>query len=211
MASAADACSGEISLSWRRRMLEDLIRKNRSCRRFIQSRSMDMNTLNELVNLGRLSASGANLQPLKYVLSCNPEKNAEIFSCLVWAAYLKDWPGPLEGERPSAYIVVLGDTAIAQDFGCDHGIASQSILLGAREKGLAGCMMGAVNREKLRDVLNLSGQHKILLVLALGVPREEIVVEPLGADGSIRYWRDSRGVHHVPKRSLKDIVIEAYG
>lgn len=192
-------------------MLEDLIRKNRSCRRFIQSRSMDMNTLNELVNLARLSASGANLQPLKYVLSCNPEKNAEIFSCLVWAAYLKDWPGPLEGERPSGYIVVLGDTAIAQDFGCDHGIASQSILLGAREKGLAGCMMGAVNREKLRDVLNLSSQHKILLVLALGVPREEIVVEPLGADGSIRYWRDSRGVHHVPKRSLKDVVIEAYG
>ncbi|MFH0997423.1 MAG: nitroreductase family protein [Pseudomonadota bacterium] len=192
-------------------MLENLIRKNRSCRRFIQSRSLDMNSLNELVNLARLSASAANLQPLKYVLCCNPEKNAEIFSCLAWAAYLKDWPGPLDGERPSGYIVVLGDTAISQDFGCDHGIASQSILLGAREKGLAGCMLGAVNREKLREVLNLSGQLKILLVLALGVPREEIFVEPLGADGSIRYWRDSRGGHHVPKRSLKDIVIEAYG
>ena len=192
-------------------MLENLIRKNRSCRRFIQSRSLDMNSLNELVNLARLSASAANLQPLKYVLCSNPEKNAEIFSCLAWAAYLKDWPGPLEGERPSGYIVVLGDTDISQDFGCDHGIASQSILLGAREKGLAGCMLGAVNREKLREVLSLSGQLKILLVLALGVPREEIVVEPLGADGSIRYWRDSRGVHHVPKRSLKDIVIEAYG
>ena len=192
-------------------MLDDLIRKNRSCRRFIQSRLLDLNTLNELVNLARLSASAANLQPLKYVLCCNPEKNAEIFPCLAWAAYLKDWPGPQEGERPSGYIVVLGDTAITQDFGCDHGIASQSILLGAREKGLAGCMLGAVNREKLREVLNLSGQLKILLVLALGVPREEIVVEPLGADGSIRYWRDSRGGHHVPKRSLKDIVIEAYG
>jgi len=192
-------------------MLEDLIRKNRSCRRFIQSRSLDMNMLNELVNLARLSASAANLQPLKYVLCCDPEKNAEIFPCLAWAAYLKDWPGPPEGERPSGYIVVLGDMAISQDFGCDHGIACQSILLGAREKGLAGCMLGAVNREKLREVLNLSGQLKILLVLALGVPREEIVVEPLGADGSIRYWRDSRGGHHVPKRSLKDIVIEAYG
>jgi nitroreductase len=192
-------------------MLEDLIRKNRSCRRFIQSRLLDLNTLNELVNLARLSASAANLQPLKYVICCNPEKNAEIFTCLAWAAYLKDWPGPPEGERPSGYIVVLGDTAIAQDFGCDHGIACQSILLGAREKGLAGCMLGAVNREKLRAVLNLSEQLKILLVLALGAPREEIVVEPIGADGNIRYWRDSRGVHHVPKRSLKEIVIEAHG
>ena len=169
-----------------------------------------MNALNELVNLARLSASAANLQPLKYVICCNPEKNAEIFPCLAWAAYLKDWPGPLEDERPSGYIVVLGDTAITQDFGCDHGIACQSILLGARERGLAGCMLGAVNREKLRGVLNLSADLKILLVLALGVPREEIVVEPLGADGGIRYWRDSRGVHHVPKRSLQDIVVEAY-
>lgn len=170
-----------------------------------------MNTLNELVNLARLSASAANLQPLKYVLCSNPEKNAEIFSCLAWAAYLKDWSGPLEGERPSGYIVVLGDTTITRDFGCDHGIACQSILLCAREKGLAGCILGAVNREKLRDVLNLSEQLKILLVLALGVPREEIVIEPLGADGSIRYWRDGRGVHHVPKRSLKDIVVGVYG
>jgi nitroreductase len=192
-------------------MLEDLIRKNRSCRRFIQSRLLDLNTLNELVNLARLSASAANLQPLKYVICCNPEKNAEIFTCLAWAAYLKDWPGPQEGERPSGYIVVLGDTGIAQDFGCDHGIACQSILLGAREKGLAGCMLGAVNREKIRDILNLDAQFNILLVIALGVPREEIFIEPLGADGSIRYWRDNRGVHHVPKRSLKDIVIEAYG
>ena len=164
---------------------------------------MDKNTLNELVNLARLSASGANLQPLKYILCCNPDKNAEIFSCLAWAAYLKDWPGPVEGERPSGYIVVLGDTAISQDFGCDHGIASQSILLGAREKGLAGCMLGAVNREKLRDVLNLSSQFKILLVLALGAPREEIVVEPLGADGSIRYWRDGRGGIMFPSEALR--------
>lgn len=192
-------------------MLEDLIRKNRSCRRFIQSRSLDINTLNELVNLARLSASAANLQPLKYVLCCNPDKNAEIFSCLAWAAYLKDWPGPSEGERPSGYIVVLGDTVIAKEVGCDHGIASQSILLGAREKGLAGCMLGAINREKLREILDIPEGLKILLVLALGVPREEIVVVPLGADGSIRYWRDGRGVHHVPKRSLKDIVVGAYG
>ncbi len=192
-------------------MLEDLIRKNRSCRRFIQSRLLDLDTLNELVNLARLSASAANLQPLKYVLCCNPEMNAEIFSCLAWAAYLKDWPGPQEGERPSGYIVVLGDTAISGDFGCDHGIASQSILLGAREKGLAGCMLGAVNREKLRDILNLDVRLKILLVLALGAPREEIFIEPLGTDGGIRYWRDSRGSHHVPKRGQKEIVIGAYG
>lgn len=191
-------------------MIADLIRKNRSCRRFYQNREVDMDTLKGLINLARLSASAANLQPLAYIASCDADKNEKIFSCLTWAAYLKDWPGPKEGERPSAYIVVLGDTTIAKDFGCDHGIAGQSILLGAREKGLAGCMLGAVDRKRLRQSLDIPEKYKILLVIALGAPKEDIMVEPLGPDGSIRYWRDEKGIHHVPKRALADIIVAAY-
>ncbi len=192
-------------------MIADLIRKNRSCRRFYQNREVDLETLKGLINLGRLSASAANLQPLAYIASCDADKNEKIFACLTWAAYLKDWPGPKEGERPSAYIVVLGDTEIAEDFGCDHGIASQSILLGAREKGLAGCMLGAVDRKRLRQYLDIPEKYKILLVIALGTPKEDIMIEPLGPDGSIRYWRDEKGIHHVPKRALADIIIGTYG
>ena len=192
-------------------MIEDLIKQNRSYRRFHQEHPVDLATLKSLVNLGRLSASGANLQPLKYILSCNPEQNAKIFACLAWAAYLKDWKGPQIGERPAAYIIVLGDTAISQDAGCDHGIACQSILLGAREKGLGGCMLGSINREALREHLNISKQYNVLLVVAVGKPKEEVVIETLGADGSIRYWRDEQDVHHVPKRELEDIVIGEYG
>ena len=191
-------------------MIEELIKQNRSYRRFHQEHAVDLATLKSLVNLGRLSASGANLQPLKYILSCSPEQNAKIFSCLAWAAYLKDWKGPQEGEQPAAYIVVLGDTDISKDAGCDHGIACQSILLGAREKGLGGCMLGSINREALREHLNIAKQYNILLVVALGKPKEEVVIEELDTDGSIRYWRDEHGVHHVPKRELEDIIIGEY-
>jgi nitroreductase len=187
-------------------MIADLIHKNRSCRRFYQEQPVSLETLKDLVNLARLSASGANLQPLKYILSCRLEENDRIFSCLAWAAYLKDWKGPKESERPTAFIVVLGDTTITKDFGCDHGIASQSILLGAREKGLAGCMIGSIDRDKLRKILRIPQQFKILLVLALGKPKEEIVLDDIGADGNIRYWRDDQAVHHVPKRKLEDIL-----
>jgi nitroreductase len=192
-------------------MLENLIRKNRSCRRFYQKKVVNIQTLEGLVNLARLSASAGNLQPLAYILSCNAKKNEEIFSCLTWAAYLKDWPGPEEGERPAAYIVVMLDLTISKDPGCDHGIACQSIMLGAREKGLAGCMIGAIDREKLRQVLNVADQHKILLVLAIGKPKETVVIEPvLNPDKSIKYWRDEKGMHHVPKRGLQDIIIQSY-
>lgn len=191
-------------------MIEDLIRKNRSCRRFYQNQKVEMETLKGFVNLGRLSASGANLQPLKYIISCDEEKNAAIFSCLAWAGYLKDWAGPEEGERPSAYIIVLGDTKVAKEVGCDHGIASQSILLGVREAGLAGCMIGSINKEKLRGALNISEQYKIVLVLAIGKPKEKIVLEEIGTDQSIKYYRDKGGIHHVPKRSLNDVIVDSY-
>jgi nitroreductase len=160
--------------------------------------------------LARLSASAVNLQPLKYILVCQPQLNAEIFSSLGWAEYLKHWPGPVQGERPAAYIVILGDTTITKDFGCDHGIAGQSMLLGAREKGLAGCMINSIRRKTLRAVLNIEAHLKILLVLAIGKPKEETVIETVGADGSIYYWRDAEGVHHVPKRPLPEIIVASH-
>jgi len=188
-------------------MIEDLIRRNRSFRRFYQDQAVSRETLLSLINLARLSASAANLQPLKYLLSCDPEQNARIFSCLAWAGYLKDWPGPAEGERPSAYIVILGDRDITKNFGCDHGIAAQSILLGAREQGLGGCMVGSIQKDLLRRELNLPDRFDILLVLALGRPLEEVVLTEVGPDGSIKYWRDAAGVHYVPKRSLEEIIL----
>ncbi len=188
-------------------MIRDLIISNRSCRRFEEGFAIERRTLEELVDLARLSASAANLQPLKYILSCEPEKNARIFRHLAWAAYLKDWGGPAPGERPSAYLIILGDTTINNTFGCDHGIAAQSILLGVREKGLAGCMIGLIKREELRHALAIPAQYEILLVLALGKPRERVVIDEVGPAGDIKYWRDHAGVHHVPKRSLKEIIL----
>lgn len=188
-------------------MLKNLIQRNRSCRRFYQEVKIDVEALRELIDLARLSPSSGNLQPLKYILSCNPEKNNLIFPCLSWAGYLKDWSPP-EGERPSAYIIILGDKEIASSFGYDAGIAAQSILLGAKEKDLGGCIIGSVQREKLRTSLNIPGKYEILLVLSLGKPKEKVVIEKVGPKGDIKYWRDSGGVHHVPKRSLDELIIE---
>lgn len=192
-------------------MLHDLILKNRSYRRFHQDHRIGEDTLRNLVELARLSASASNLQPLKYLLSADPSTNGRIFPHLRWAAYLTDWKGPAEGERPSAYIVILKDTRISQAIGTDHGIAAQSILLGATEAGLGGCMIASIAKNELREALGISDFLEILMVIALGKPKEEVRLEPLGPSGDVRYWRDESGVHHVPKRSLDDIVIATKG
>jgi len=189
-------------------MIKDLISKNRSYRRFHEEIAIDCETLRGLVDLARHSASAGNMQPLRYVLSCDPAKNSLVFPHLAWARYLKEWPGPVEGERPSAYVIILGDGQITQSFGCDHGIAAQSILLGAVEKGFGGCIIASVHRESLREALKISPRCEILLVLALGKPKETVVIDSVAPGGDIRYWRDSQGIHHVPKRSLDDVILE---
>jgi len=188
-------------------LLKKLVYKNRSYRRFYQTDSIETDTLRDLVDLARLSPSAANLQPLKYILSSGPETNKRIFPTLSWAGYLRDWQGPDEGERPSGYIIILGDTAIKKNINCDQGIAAQSILLGAVEKGLGGCIIASIQREELREVFAIPERFDILLVLALGKPKEEVVLNKIGPDGSIEYWRDG-DIHHVPKRSLDEIIIE---
>jgi len=192
-------------------MFADLVLKNRSYRRFYEDVPITLDTLRELVNLARLTPSARNMQPLKYVLCCDRETNAAIFSTLGWAGYLTDWPGPVEGERPAAYIVVLGDKTLSQSFGVDHGIAMQTILLAAVEKGLGGCMIGSIQREKLRQILNIPERFEILNVVALGKPKEVVVIDPVGPDGNIRYWRDAEGVHHVPKRPLSELILDERG
>ena len=189
-------------------MLRDLITKNRTCRRFHEDFAIGRDTLVELIDLARLSATSGNIQALKYVLSWEPAKNAVIYPHLSWAGWLEDWPGPGEGERPSAYIVALGDTTLQKTFDVDIGIATQSITLGATEKGLAGCILAMVQRDKLRKALNIPAHLEILLVLALGKPKEKVVIEPLAPDGNTKYYRDPNGIHHVPKRPLDEIIIE---
>ena len=188
-------------------MLKDLVFRNRSYRRFDETAAIRQETLKELVDLARLTASAANRQPLKYVLSWEPEKNGLIFPHLAWAAFLKDWAGPAAGERPTAYIVMLVDTEISPTAAYDLGIAGQTILLGATEKGLGGCMIASIKKEGLREGLGIIGQYDIPMVIALGKPVEKVVIEAVKHGEEVRYWRDPEGVHHVPKRSLEEIII----
>ena len=167
-------------------MIEELVMRNRSYRRFDERVPVTMNTLRDLVNLARLSPSARNAQPLKYWLCCEPNQNALVFPTLAWAGYLKDWGGPKEGERPTAYIILLGDRDVAQNFGVDPGIAVQSMLLGAVERGLGGCIIASVQRAALSAALGISDRYEILMVLALGKPVETVQIDPLPESGDIR-------------------------
>lgn len=187
-------------------MIREMIVRNRSYRRFHQSHKIETNILEDIIDLARLSPSAANLQRLRFKICNIEEDNDKVFSTLSWAGYLKDWNGPEIGERPSAYIIILSTEKDIGKVACDAGIACQSMLLGAVESELRGCIFASVKKEKLQGLLKIPKKYSICYVIALGKPKENIKLEYV-ENNNVKYWRDENGTHHVPKRKLEDIII----
>jgi len=186
-----------------------LLRKSRSYRRFDEGEKMPLSLLREFVANVRLTPSPANLQPLKFVLVNRESTGKRLFKHLKWAAYLSDWQGPEEGERPTAYIVMLGNRSMSMHIGWDYGIALQTIMLSATERGFGGCAIAACDKEKIRTMLDIPPEYEIAVVIALGKPIEKVAIDEV-VRGDIKYWRDEAGVHHVPKRSVDDLILKEY-
>jgi len=189
--------------------IRELLTKNRTYRRFYNEVKISDDQLLEMIEMTRLSASAANLQPLKFKISYEALLNEQIFSTLKWAGYLPDWEGPIESERPVGYIIIFNDNDISKKSDIDVGIVSQAILLKATEMGFGGCMFGAIDKSKLSQILSIKNTEKysIKLVIALGKPKEIVKLIDSKINKSIKYYRDKKNIHYVPKREMVDVLI----
>ena len=176
----------------------DLILQRRTCRRF-QPRPVPHELLDKLLDAGRLAPVAANLQPLEFVAVDDPAVCAQLFPHTAWAGYLENGAPP-EGERPTAYLVLLRNERLRSP-GADQdlGFAAMAITLTALDEGVASCAIGALKRPPLAELLGVPDDRIVELVIALGYPLEVAVAEEMAGD-NVKYWRDAQGVHHVPKR-----------
>lgn len=182
----------------------ELILKRRTIRRFKQDPISDK-LLSKFVNAGRLAPSGANLQPLEFIIINQSDLVSKIFSTLKWAGYIAPAGNPPESKRPMAYITVLINTEIKPKNGeVDAAASIENMILAALEAGIGSCWLGSIDRDQLRTIFNIPQKYQIDSVLALGYPDESPVVEEV--KDSIKYWKDEQGILHVPKRKLSDIV-----
>jgi len=184
-------------------VIYEKVMSRRTIRKYVQ-KDVPREVLLRCVDAARLSPSGANRQPLKYVIANDEKLTKEVFSTLRWAGYLPGYQ-PGESEMPRAYIVMLLDKGISENFGHDAGIAAMSISMVAYDEGLGSCILGSVDREKLKPILKVPDGLDIVLVIALGYPAESPVADKV-KDGNIKYWLDENSVLHVPKRNLEEIV-----
>jgi len=186
-------------------MLLDLVKNARSYRRYDPKRPVSTDTLKELVEAARLTPSAGNLQRLCYLAVTEKSDVLALTKEVKWAGYLSDWDGPTDDEAPTAYLILLSpeSTGVSQ---IDVGIAAETILLAAAEKGIGGCMILNFPREELTERYDLAGKYKIELVISIGVPAEKVELEEM-KDGNVRYYRDRSDVHRVPKRPLREVFL----
>jgi len=184
-------------------MIYEKIKTRRTIRKYAQ-KDVPREVLLRCVDAARLSPSGANRQPLKYIIVNDHELTKEVFKTLSWAGYLPDYH-PSEHETPRAYIVIVLDKSIRDNVGHDAGIAAMSISMVAYDEGVGSCILGSVNREKLKAILKVPDSLDTVLVVALGYPAENPVADVV-KDGDIKYWLDENRVLRVPKRSLEEVV-----
>lgn len=188
------------------REYKELLKGDRSVRRFDEGCRVPKDTMTELVGLTRYCASGRNAQPLKYRIVSSKEECAKVFEHLKWAGYYQDWDGPAEGERPTGYLIQCQDTEIASALLCDDGLQLQAITLGAKTLEIGCCIIKAFNVEGIRTALNIPEHLKPIYVLALGFPAEEVRIVDMKEDGDFKYYRDGE-VQCVPKRRLDELII----
>lgn len=179
--------------------------KNRSYRRFYGDKKISLTTLKDLCDIGRCTPSGANKQPIKFKLVCDADENDKVYTTLKWAGYYKDWDGPIESERPTGYILLVAPSDVNAPW--DEGIIAQTILLAAVERGLGGCMLANIDRGTLAKDFDIPEGMMVKLVIALGYPKEEVVIDEIREGDSIVYYRDENQVQHVPKFSLEDRIL----
>lgn len=185
-----------------------MIMKNRSYRRFDHSKKLGQIYFKALIDATRNTQSAANLQPLRYISVSLPENVDKIYPCMRWAGYLADWDGPIESERPVGYVIVLAEKGSSKFVQVDAGLAMQNMCMFAMAGGVGSCMIGNMDQEKIRELLEIDEKYDIIYAIAFGHPVEEVVLDE--CDGDVKYFRDADQVHHVPKRSFKDVLIKQF-
>lgn len=188
-------------------MIKDLVLKNRSYRKYHYNKKISVAQLTELIDLARITPSSKNQQPLKYLVVTGEEDVNLVESNLKWAKFLENWDGPDRSEQPPSYIIMLTDTNLNKQADIDAGIAAQTILLGAVDKKLGGCILRSVNRQALSKHFNLASNLEIIQVIAIGYPNQKIELTSPDETSSVRYYEGNDGTHYVPKRSIDDIII----
>lgn len=185
----------------------DAIKLRRTVRKF-KNEAIDRKCIMDIIDGARVSPSAGNIQSLKYTIIDSEKERKDIFPYIKYAGYISDW-NPDFSESPTSFIAILNDTKIRKTCNlteCDCGIAMMAISLLAIEKGLDTCILGAIDRKKISEILNISPEYELMYLIGIG--KADQFNKQYNCSDNVKYTIDTNGNFNVPKRQLEDILIE---
>lgn len=196
--------SGKIKVKRIGHSVDELLAKNRSHRGYNKAYVVGRAELERIVSVCTKLPSGCNQQVLRYFLVTKETGADRLLPLLRMGAALPELHLPHPGTEPEAFIICCSVAPESKLVDIDLGIALQSMALKTVEMGLNCLMIGAFNREKLKQEFDLL--YEPLMVLAVGKGTDNIELKFVEADAPRAYWREN-GVHYVPKVRLSDLIL----
>ena len=185
----------------------EFLRSRRTYRRFAQ-RAVPHEILTEAVDAARMASCGANRQTVRYIVVESADAVAAVQPLVHWAAYLPPEQGtPKADELPTAFIAVLQDDNLPGASDVDVGLALGSLTAAAWTHGVGSCIMGAIDRPALKELLALPEGVRLCYMVALGYPTHESHLVEM-QDGSVKYYLDADRNYCVPKRGMDEVLLK---
>ena len=183
---------------------ETLSRSRRTVRRFQQIPVPD-GELRHLIDMARCASCGANRQQLRYVVIRNRNLVKKVFDSVAWAMLVAPRRTPTWGvDAPPCFIAVTAPAGGGCIVAADAGAAIQSMQLAAWERGIGCCWFASFDPERVKTLLDLPGERRVLFLVAVGYSGESPVMEE-ARDGNVAYYLDEHDRLHVPKLPVDEI------
>ncbi len=159
----------------------ELVRNRQSDRAFDVSRPVEKEKLQRILEAGRLAPSACNAQPWHFIVVDEPElKNqvADATSTKVLAL------NHFAKQAPVHIVIVEEKVNFSSGFGglvkdkyfahLDVGIVASHLVLAAREEGLGSCILGWFDESKMRKLLNIPSNRRVLLDIVIGYSTQSL-------------------------------------
>ena len=148
----------------------ELLTTRRTYRRFAQ-KAVPQDVGDDIVQAVRLSSCGSNRQAVRLVLVQSPEMVAKMQPLVHWAAYLPPEQGqPKPDETPVLFVAVCQDESLPGCNDTDTGLALANMSDAAWAHGVGSCIMGAIARPAIKELLGLGENLRLHSVVAFGYP-----------------------------------------
>ncbi len=152
---------------------KNLAKNRQACREF-NDKEIELDTLNKIVEVARLTPSACNSQPWRMYLVYTKDKVNGVRDALT------------EGETRSLFLqkakafIVLAETKAEYKVDVqkllgdnyfvkyDIGALASYITLSAKSLGVDSCIIGRLNKDILRESINLPENESCSIVVALG-------------------------------------------